>query len=113
LSAWNAHFSSPAQALLWRLSAVTLCGSGLVIGLVFLRAYLYEELPTNPLSKLMHYVADNGVLILPCLTPLLAYFLLYFFARVDLVVECFINLAYLPDSALLLPQWSQYVPHIT
>ncbi|RTE70303.1 hypothetical protein BHE90_015302 [Fusarium euwallaceae] len=39
--------------------------------------------------------------------------LLYCLARVYLVVECFINLAHLPDSAYLLPKWSQYVPHIS
>jgi hypothetical protein len=38
---------------------------------------------------------------------------LYALARVYLVVECFINLVHLPDSAYLVPQWSQYVPHIS
>jgi len=37
---------------------------------------------------------------------------LYVCGRVYLVVECFINLAHLPESAYELPKWSQYVPHI-
>ncbi|KAK4108127.1 hypothetical protein N656DRAFT_784667 [Canariomyces notabilis] len=37
---------------------------------------------------------------------------LYVLARVYLVVECFINLVHLPESAYKLPEWSQYVPHI-
>lgn len=37
---------------------------------------------------------------------------LYVLARIYLVVISFINLAHLPDSAYLLPQWSRYVPHI-
>jgi hypothetical protein len=37
---------------------------------------------------------------------------LYVLARIYLVVECFINLAYLPQSAYKLPEWSQDVPHI-
>ncbi|RSL41831.1 hypothetical protein CEP54_015696 [Fusarium duplospermum] len=41
------------------------------------------------------------------------FILLYCLARVYLVVECFINLAHLPDSAYVLPKWSQYVPHIS
>ena len=43
----------------------------------------------------------------------LASVVLYCAARVfwSLVVECFMNLVHLPDSAFLLPQWSQYVPH--
>ncbi|SPO01171.1 uncharacterized protein DNG_03918 [Cephalotrichum gorgonifer] len=38
--------------------------------------------------------------------------ILYALARVYLLVECFINLAHLPDGAYQVPQWSQYVPHI-
>lgn len=37
---------------------------------------------------------------------------LYCLARVYLVVESFINLFHLPDSAYLLPSWSPWVPHI-
>jgi hypothetical protein len=44
---------------------------------------------------------------------LFGFILLYCVARVYLVVECFINLAHLPDSAFQVPQWSQYVPHIS
>lgn len=40
------------------------------------------------------------------------FIVLYVLARVYLVVECFINLAHLPESAYGLPKWSQYVPHI-
>lgn len=36
----------------------------------------------------------------------------YALARIYLVVECFINLAYLPDDAFRVALWSQYVPHI-
>lgn len=36
----------------------------------------------------------------------------YALARTYLVVECFINLAHLPDDAFRVAQWSQYIPHI-
>lgn len=36
----------------------------------------------------------------------------YCLARVYLVVESFVNLVHLPDSAYVLPSWSQYMPHI-
>ena len=39
--------------------------------------------------------------------------LVYVVARVYLVVECFINLAYLHDSVYEMPSWSQYFPHIS
>ena len=37
---------------------------------------------------------------------------LYAMARIYLVVQCFVNLAHLPDSAYQLPYWSQYWPHV-
>lgn len=37
---------------------------------------------------------------------------IYTLTRLYLVVVCFINLAHLPDSAYLVPNWSRYVPHI-
>lgn len=37
---------------------------------------------------------------------------LYVLARAYLVVECFLNLLHLPDSAFSVPQWSRYIPHI-
>ncbi|KAK4450426.1 hypothetical protein QBC34DRAFT_437265 [Podospora aff. communis PSN243] len=37
---------------------------------------------------------------------------LYVVARVYLVVESFINLSHLPESAYEVPRWSLYVPHI-
>jgi hypothetical protein len=43
----------------------------------------------------------------------LGYIILYFLARVYLVVECFISLSHLPASVFQVPVWSQYVPHIS
>lgn len=56
-----------------------------------------------------------GVLcVIKCVLDLAValFIVLYVLARVYLVVECFINLAHLPESAYELPKWSQYVPHI-
>ena len=49
---------------------------------------------------------------LPIIAFFTGLFLLYPVARVFLVVECFINLAHLPDSAYQEPEWSRYFPHI-
>lgn len=38
---------------------------------------------------------------------------LYFFSRVFLIVEPFLNLPYVPESVLVLPQWASYFPHIS
>ncbi|KAF2130159.1 hypothetical protein P153DRAFT_356795 [Dothidotthia symphoricarpi CBS 119687] len=36
----------------------------------------------------------------------------YIAARVYLIVECFINLAHLPDKVYEEPEWSQFLPHL-
>jgi hypothetical protein len=113
ISAWNAPFKPPLQALLWRLSAVTLSASGPVIGLVHSATYAYDDM-IFPHSygdgSVKYYIRECFIWFLGIL--FLSYFGLYCFARVDLVAECFISLAHLPASALLLPHWSQYAPHI-
>jgi hypothetical protein len=51
-------------------------------------------------------------MVLTCMTPLFAAGL-YIFARVYLIVESFLNLAYLEESTFVVPNWLQYMPHIT
>lgn len=53
------------------------------------------------------WVLKIGFDIFP--VSLLVFYVLF---RAYLVVVCFINLAHLPDSAFLVPEWSCYVPHI-
>ncbi|KAK3388063.1 hypothetical protein B0T20DRAFT_457529 [Sordaria brevicollis] len=45
-------------------------------------------------------------------TTVILLLIFYTLTRLYLVVVCFINLAHLPDSAYLVPNWSRYVPHI-
>ncbi|CCC07962.1 unnamed protein product [Sordaria macrospora k-hell] len=45
-------------------------------------------------------------------TSVILLLIFYTLTRLYLVVVCFINLAHLPDSAYLVPNWSRYVPHI-
>lgn len=39
--------------------------------------------------------------------------LIYFLARIYLVVECFVNLFHLPAAVFQVPNWSVYFPHIS
>jgi len=39
--------------------------------------------------------------------------LLYFLARVFILLEIYISLAYAPPAVFLLPNWSSYIPHIS
>lgn len=43
---------------------------------------------------------------------LVGFGVLFLFARVYLIVECFLNLTHLPSSAYQDPSWTQYFPHI-
>ena len=46
-------------------------------------------------------------------TFVVGFIILYFLSRAFLVVECFINLTHLPDSAFQVPKWTQYMPAIS
>lgn len=90
---WNAPFPTALQRILWRVSSVSLMVSTPVGTLV------------------MFYWAKGGQS--HWILGWISFFILilYIFARVYLVVECFITLPYLPDSAFQVPVWSQYFLH--
>jgi hypothetical protein len=54
---------------------------------------------------------DTLTFFWPSLTLVAVFGLLYLVARVYLVVECFINLAYLPDEVYRELEWSNMIPH--
>jgi hypothetical protein len=66
-------------------------------------------------AVLIGLIAAVLAVTLRCLFDLVitASILFYTVARVYLVVECFINVAHLPDGAYQVPRWAQYVPHIS
>ena len=101
LLAWNAPFRSRTEEWLWRSSGISIMVSGLYI---------------IPILLLLVSSGDSGLSDFRfCLSCVLGLFLgpVYVVARVYLVVECFINLAYLHDSVYEMPSWSQYFPHIS
>lgn len=97
LVAWNGHFASYAEHILWRISALALVGSGPAFIIYF---FGWD------LSFSCFFEVIKGVWFYPLA-------LLYVFARVFLVVECFLNIRHLPDVAYQVPQWSQYLTHIS
>jgi hypothetical protein len=139
LLAWNGPFATTTERILWcgssvalitPLGIIVLC---LVVALVaallgatalllaFGLGLLVECCCTWPptpswmksLTKPLFYAA---IAVAICLAVCLALccillVLAYMAARVYLVVECFINLAHLPDDVYLQPQWSKYIPH--
>jgi hypothetical protein len=106
LVAWNALFPSTRQQLYWRLAA-----TDITVSPAFLAVFL-------PWVAARFNLSDHWK---GCSTLCLFYWfglaamvggICYPIARAYLVVESFIQVAYLPPSALLVPQWSSYLPHI-
>ena len=116
--AWQAPFSTQAQEKLWRICSVVLASSGFLATIFFYLMHLlsvYIDDMMDPASSIFRAFDQLGrwPTILCMGLILLSYCLLYVFARVYLVVECFINLAHLPEGVYEVSSWSQYVPHIT
>lgn len=99
--AWFAHFDSPTEQLLWRISACVVMG-GLPTVLAIIKA-------SDHLEDRSHNYNSDIVLEYAALFVLFAYTL----SRAYLVVECFINLSHLPAEAYNVPQWATYFPHIS
>ncbi|KAH8682576.1 hypothetical protein BX600DRAFT_448867 [Xylariales sp. PMI_506] len=111
LTAWSGPFRSQVEEWLWRASGL---GAG-VLG-ILMEAILMiltwridnETRDTKFRHTLRRYVANTYVLV----TLFIALGLSLTLCRCYLVVEGFVSLPYVPDSAFMLPNWSPYFPHI-
>lgn len=104
--AWAAPFASSAEMYLWRISSLAIAVSGFVVLGTKLLADACDYVPEN-LTDLMDVVSTVWIVVVA-----MPFGLLYVLARGYLVVECFVNIAHLPDSVYQVPAWSQYFPHI-
>lgn len=111
LLAWNSPFTSYAQRILWRVSAIGISAS--FIAPLVLRLLLFTTLALRfllvPKGLVEVVMGTPWKLFLAAFIPL---FFLYLVARVYLVVECFISFAYLPEDVFKQPTWTYYFPHI-
>lgn len=101
LLAWNASFSTDVERSLWHLSAIAVVclGPSCTILVDRYKPSLYHRYPVWGLGWLL----ETAFLV--------CHASLHLLARVYLVVECFIELAYLPDSAFTTPNFTLYIPH--
>jgi len=115
LSAWGAPFPSAVQCFLWKLSGFTLVSSGIAIVILTatleIAPMLFRTFRYRIWEELSDFMEISSAVVL--LFVVGAYSLLYTFARIYLVVECFLSLTHLPDAIFKLPQWSNYFPHIS
>jgi hypothetical protein len=99
LVAWNRAFRTTAEAVLWKLS-----GLGIIAYGVVLASFLHFDHRIRP------HIEDIWMLSLFfVITP---GFVFYVFCRIYIIIESFLDLFHLPDSAFQVPRWSQYFPHM-
>lgn len=108
LVAWGSVFPSHVETILWRAASVTILSTGPLCAVIALCG-----------STLMYFFDENKgsesrmlVAFLPFIVLVLSFLLWYILCRAFIIVECFILLAHIPDSALHMPTWSTYIPHI-
>jgi hypothetical protein len=130
LFAWNGPFPSGIERLLWRISCLIITSpvalvllailTGCLMFLVWVIVEIFDA--CMPIKRLLRWLygpigtlLDTEIgefffwLIFFSILGILA--LVYAAARTYLVVECFINIAHLPDAVFQEPNWSQYIPH--
>ncbi|THW34039.1 hypothetical protein D6D21_09758 [Aureobasidium pullulans] len=113
LFAWNAPFHTRIEELLWKISGIVVASIGPVL-IPTWRGYIYaynrwfrrHDRTRKELIELIGRIFQMMVGLL-----FGSYLLSYLFARVYLVVECFIEVAYLPESAFTTPVFTRYIPH--
>jgi hypothetical protein len=94
-AAWHFQFPSYIEQLLWKISAISVTGGPILIGLFF-------TLITNTTSswaKTLGFVGFTFVLIL------------YVFVRLTLIVLSFMTLRSLPPGAFRTADWTRFIPH--
>ena len=94
--AWDYHFPTHAEAIVWRCASVATASSGLVVLLTIVRNRTKYR---GTLVELLHIIA---------------YFLgvVAILTRSFLVVESFRALPNCPASIYEVPRWTAYIPHI-
>ena len=111
LLAWNAPFASDTEQKLWRISGAMIASSGPALAVVgMLIGFLVNPLKPGPDSWFWGPIENVGIGLVWSFGPLFS--ALYTFCRFYLVVEVFLQLERLPQSAYEQPPWSPYFPHI-
>ncbi|THV64358.1 hypothetical protein D6D28_09968 [Aureobasidium pullulans] len=128
LLAWNAPFHTRIEETLWKISGISVASIGPMsiayAGLLsvtekfFWHINLWHLRHWNPSrtrsrSKIIRFLNVSENIVEKIIQVLgVSYLLFYSFTRVYLVVECFIEVAYLPDSAFTTPVFTRYIPHL-
>jgi len=102
--AWNDHFPTPLERVLWRVSSVVVTCSG-IVGI--------------PLAVALNAIGDNLSGTLKAISITMAAFTGFLTPTVHivssgfLIVESFRQLFFLEPAAYQLPSWTNYWPHLS
>ncbi|KAH7094861.1 hypothetical protein FB567DRAFT_511241 [Paraphoma chrysanthemicola] len=117
LFAWYGPFPTMAQRILWRISCCIIVSPILLALSVFLAKIVLENL-IMPHKKLFRWLPSRvrrrelwSPLPDLAILGIMVFLFIHTAARLYLVVECFINIAYLPEDVFKEPRWSRYIPH--
>jgi hypothetical protein len=119
-AAWNTHFPSPTEQLLWRICSIA-AGSMIVpvLCLFLVTSSILDDWTKKDRSgrslaqKVKRYSFATIAItsdVLFCIIGFVS-ILFYAFARVFLVVEAFLSLRSLPKGSFETVPWSNYWPH--
>ena len=93
--AWQYHFPTNAEGMIWRFASIATAASGLIVTLAILRGRLWEDRARS----LVHFI-------------MFILYLVAIAARSFLVFESFRALPNSPPSIYEVPRWTAYIPHI-
>ena len=117
-AAWNAHFPTPTELLLWKVSSVALA-AGIPLGFgIYLCGTKYDNVIKRINNLVSRYKRMEWVFY-KCNKFIGSAFVLFLFslvlfvvlARLFLVVESFISLRSLPKGSYDVVPWTNYWPH--
>ena len=106
LLVWNRPFRNETEKLLWRISNLTILLSGTPLVVLVCYCSLPGEILERLPKQVQSAVDTMGI------SFFWAFSLFYISCRLFIIVECFLDVFHLPDSAFEVPQWSQYFPHV-
>lgn len=116
LAAWNFHFPSRAEQILWRVSSLSLFG----LLIFYLFTVAFGTVMASRLAR-MCFNNHNATTILDLASLLPRWvavmvhspvLVVYGLARAYIIVEGFVALRTLPNSAFASVNWSSFVPHL-
>jgi integral membrane sensor domain MASE1 len=108
LVAWTNTFPSHVALVLWRSASITILLTGPFCVVIAACNAGVDWLSRRSLFRRHHFLDDG--LTLACLCLIVLSFIWYTLCRTFIVVECFILLAHIPESALRVPTWAAYIP---